>query len=78
MALARSTGKSLRDLQKFLQKHRVCFSEMGQTRYKLNPNSPSYGLLESAQLNMKIQSVNKRKQWSEPIIRRALSLAFQG
>ena len=62
MALARSTGKSLPELQKFLQTHRVCFSEMGQTRYKLNPNPPSYRLLESAQLNIKIQSANKRQQ----------------
>ncbi|MEC9191387.1 MAG: hypothetical protein VYC52_02480 [Pseudomonadota bacterium] len=29
MALARSTGKSLPELQKFLQTHRVCFIETG-------------------------------------------------
>ena len=62
MALARSTGKSLPELQKFLQTHRVCFSEMGQTRYKLNPNPSINGLLESAQLNVQIQSAKKRQQ----------------
>ena len=52
MALARSTGKSLPELQKFLQTHRVCFIETGQTKYKLNPNPPINGLLKSAQLDI--------------------------
>ena len=60
MALARSTGKSLPELQKFLQAHRVCFTDTGQTKYKLNP--PINGLLESAQLHLEVQSAKKRQQ----------------
>ena len=60
MALARSTGKSLPKLQKFLQTHRVCFIETGQTKYKLNP--PVNGLLKSAQLDIKMQIAKKRQQ----------------
>ena len=62
MALARSTGKRLPELQKFLQTHRVCFIETGQTKYKLNPNPPINGLLKSAQLDIKMQSAKKRQQ----------------
>lgn len=62
MALARSTGKSLPELQKFLQTHRVCFIETGQTKYKLNPNPPVNGLLKSAQLDIKMQIAKKRQQ----------------
>ena len=62
IALARSTGKSLPELQKFLQTHRVCFIETGQTKYKINPNPPINGLLKSAQLDIKMQSEKKRRQ----------------
>lgn len=62
MALARSTGKSLPELQKFLQAHRVCFTDTGQTKYKLNPNPPINGLLQSAQLHLEVQSAKKRQQ----------------
>ena len=62
MALARSTKKSLPELQKFLKTHRVCFIETGQTKYKLNPNPPVYGLLKSAQLHIEIRSAKKRQQ----------------
>ena len=48
MALASSTGRSLPELQKFLQVHRVGATDTGQTKYKLNPNPPVIGLLESA------------------------------
>ena len=60
MALARSTGNCLPELQKFLQTHRVCFIETGQTKYKRNP--PVNGLLKSAQLDIKMQIAKKRQQ----------------
>ena len=44
MALARRTGKTLPELQKFLQAHPVCFTDSGQTKYKLNPSPPIHGL----------------------------------
>ena len=56
MALARSTGKSLPELQKFLQTHRVCFIETGQTKYKLNPNPPVNGLLKVRSLISRCRS----------------------
>ena len=62
MALARSTGKSLPGLQKFLRTHRACFTETGQIKYKLNPNPPINGLLESAQLNTEILSTKMRQK----------------
>ena len=76
MALARSTGKSLPELQKFLQTHRVCFIETGQTKYKLNPHIN--GLLKSAQLDIKMQIAKKRQQqilnWV--VVSAAILLAF--
>ena len=76
MALARSTGKSLPELQKFLKTHRVCFIETGQTKYKLNP--PINGLLKSAQLHIEIQSAKKRQQQilSWAVVSAAILVAF--
>jgi hypothetical protein len=78
MALARSTGKSLPELQKFLQTHRVCFIETGQTKYKLNPNPSINGLLKSAQLHIEIQSAKKRQQQilSWAVVSAAILVAF--
>ena len=61
MSLARSTGKSLPELQKFLRAHRDCFTETGQTKYKLNPGPPISGCLERAQLQLQLESSKKRK-----------------
>ena len=76
MALARSTGRSLPELQKFLQTHRVCFIETGQTKYKLNPHIN--GLLESAQRDIKMQSAKKRQQQilSWAVVSAAILVAF--
>ena len=78
MALARSTGKSLPELQKFLQTHRVSFIETGQTKYKLNPNPLVNGLLKSAQHVIKIQSAKKRQQQilSWVVVSAAILVAF--
>ncbi len=62
MALARRTGKTLPELQKFLQAQPICFTDTGQTKYKLNPNPPIYGLMESAQLYLEIQHTKMRQQ----------------
>ena len=62
MALARRTEKTLPELQKFLQAHPVCFTDSGQTKYKLNPSPPIHGLMESAQLHLEIQHTKKRQQ----------------
>ena len=59
MSLARSTGKSLPELQRFLRAHRDCFIETGQTKYRLNPSPPISGRLERAQLQL--ESPKKRK-----------------
>ena len=61
MALSRRTGKSLPELQKFMQAHRTCFNEIGQTKYTLNPNPPINGRLESAQCQLQIESSRKRQ-----------------
>ena len=62
MALARRTEKTLPELQKFLQAHPVCFTDSGQTKYKLNPSPPIHGRMESAQLHLEIQHTKKRQQ----------------
>ena len=78
MALARRTGKTLPELQKFLQAHPVCFTDSGQTKYKLNPNPPVNGLLKSAQLHIEIQSAKKRQQQilSWAVVSAAILVAF--
>tara|TARA_B100000900_G_scaffold311443_1_gene270254 strand:+ start:31 stop:411 length:381 start_codon:yes stop_codon:yes gene_type:complete len=62
MALARSTGKSLPELQKFLRAHRICFHEVEQTKYKINPNPPINGDLESAKFHLQREN-SKQRQW---------------